>query len=63
MKPNMCEVCFSTLGEDDMEDGVTIPAECCERIGLCRHCRELGEHDCDDSDSDDSDSDESVGDG
>lgn len=43
----LCEVCLDPFEEDDLEDDVTIPAECCDRIGLCAECRQFGHHDCD----------------
>jgi hypothetical protein len=42
----LCEVCLRPLSGDDLEDGVTAPADCCERCGLCAECREPGNHDC-----------------
>lgn len=44
---DICEVCNSPLRGKDLEDGVTIAADCCERCGLCAHCRQEGNHDCD----------------
>lgn len=44
----ICEVCYSPFEAEDLEDGVTISADCCGRIGLCSQCREFGIHDCDD---------------
>lgn len=49
MRPKpICEVCDRPFEADDLEDGVTIPAECCERTGMCAECRQPGGHDCDD---------------
>ena len=49
-KKNMiCECCLRQLKAPvDIEDGVTIPADCCERTGLCANCRRKWNHDCDD---------------
>lgn len=46
-----CEVCEQRFTKKDIPDGVTIPAECCERTGLCKWCRKQGEHDCDTEDA------------
>lgn len=45
----LCEVCLQPMTEEDgdLEDDVTISADCCGRCGLCHECREFGEHDCD----------------
>ncbi len=45
----LCEVCNSPMTEEagDLEDGVTISADCCGRCGLCAECRKEGNHDCD----------------
>lgn len=42
----LCEVCDQPFQETDLEDGCTIPSECCERNGMCEHCRKEGNHDC-----------------
>lgn len=47
MLGELCEVCLCTLTEEDLEDSVTLSADCCGRVGLCSNCREHGEHDCD----------------
>lgn len=47
MSDPMCEVCLQPFVEDDLEDGVTVSADCCGRCGLCSFCREYGNHDCD----------------
>lgn len=47
MSAKLCEVCGAAMGSDDLEDGVSVPADCCERVGLCARCREPGAHDCD----------------
>lgn len=46
--PGMCEICLRPFGPEDLEDGVTLSADCCGRVGLCAECREPGQHDCDD---------------
>lgn len=43
----LCEVCYQPFRARDLEDGVTLTANCCGRAGLCRHCRKRGNHDCD----------------
>jgi hypothetical protein len=47
MMGDLCEICLRPFTDEDLEDGVTIPADCCDRVGLCARCREEGEHDCD----------------
>ena len=42
----LCEICLEPFAATDLEDGLTIPAECCERTGLCSECRQHGKHDC-----------------
>jgi len=44
--PPLCEACLSAMSGDDLEDGVTVSAPCCGRIGLCAECRREGHHDC-----------------
>jgi hypothetical protein len=44
----ICEVCNCSFCTEDLEDDVTIAADCCGRIGLCAKCRKVGNHECDD---------------
>lgn len=43
----VCEVCLDPFVNADLEDGVTLSADCCGRTGLCRRCRKKNHHDCD----------------
>lgn len=45
----LCEVCdkVMTVEEGDLDDLVSVPADCCDRCGLCKNCRINGNHDCD----------------
>lgn len=47
----ICEICLRLFADKDLEDGLTVSADCCERVGLCRYCRQFGEHDCDGDES------------
>lgn len=52
MSDQLCEVCYCVMIEgEDLEDGVSLTADCCGREGLCKECREPGEHDCDEHQS------------
>lgn len=45
--PPLCEACDAPFSAEDLEDGFTIEAACCGRIGLCYECRQYMNHDCD----------------